>query len=322
MDGSLETRIAAELAAQADALGLDARAIRVRYVLNWGGFVNRSYHVTDGTHHLHLKLADEAGSLDGLRRWRGVHVLLSERYAAPRMAGWLRIPETPLEGPVFEHIDGSTPQVRTAALIESIAPLLAALHADTGLAARVADGGPPRPCRDTFANTYLRRFREDLDLVRADPPPFIPAPLLGWMEREIDALDAESATLPAFGEIAATPIHADLWLNNLLVDGERLWVLDWDDLSIGDPALDWATVLGPTRLDLAPADVAAIPAQARTPGVMARLPLYARASLFDWLLDPLADWIAADEAPEHAATVRAEKERLHHAALALYRRMY
>jgi aminoglycoside phosphotransferase (APT) family kinase protein len=250
-----------------------------------------------------------------------VHTLLSDRYAAPRMAGWLRIPDSPLEGPVFEHIDGATPQGRTAGLIESIAPLLTALHADADLAARIATG-PPRPCRDTFARTCLRRFREDLELVRAGCPPFVSAPLLAGMEREIDALDRASATHPAFAEVAATPAHADLWLNNLLVDGERLWVLDWDDLSIGDPALDWATVLGPTRADLTPADVDAIPADARTDGVAARLPLYARASLFDWLLDPLADWIAADEAPGHAATVRAEKERLHHAALALYRRMY
>jgi Phosphotransferase enzyme family len=324
MDGeSIEKRIKAELTARAGALGLNAASLELRYVLNWGGFVNRSYHVTGGMRHLHLKLAGEPGYIDGLRRWQGVAAVLTERYGAPRMVGWLRVPGTPLEGPLFEHVDGRVPDARTPALLGSVAGLLSRLHGDAELAARLANDGPPQRCRDTFATTFIRRFRADLDQVRNHPLPFAPAATVEWIEREVDALQRDAATRPGFAEPADAPIHADLWLGNLLEGAHgRVWVLDWDDLRLGDPALDWATLLGPTRADVSLSGHAALPAQALAPGVAERLPLYARATLLDWVLDPLADWIEADTAPEHAAEVRAEKERIHHAALAVYRATY
>lgn len=321
--GEIESRIRAELRARAGTLGLDAGALRVTYVLNWGGFVNRSYHVSDKTRRLHLKLASEHDYIDGLRRWRRVDDRLAERYHAPRMVGWLEIPGTPLEGPLFEHIDGATAEARTPALLGAVAPLLARLHGDAELAARLAADPPPRRCRDTFAGTFLRRFREDLRHVRGHPVPFVPAATVEWIEREIDLLEHEAITRPEFAEPADSPIHADLWLGNLLegADG-RVWLLDWDDLMLGDPALDWATLLGPTRGDVSLSGHRALPADAHAPGVAERLPLYARATLLDWLLDPLADWIEADAAPEHAPEVRAEKERIHRTALSEYRAMY
>jgi len=82
-------------------------------------------------------------------------------------------------------------------------------------------------------------------------------------------------------------------------------------------------LFGPTRIDLRTAVERALPPQVTSdPGVRERLPLYARASLLDWVLDPLADWIDAGEAPAHVAEVRAEKERVHRTALDAYRRGY
>jgi hypothetical protein len=101
------------------------------------------------------------------------------------------------------------------------------------------------------------------------------------------------------------------------------YVLDWDDLQLGDPALDWCMLFGP-----APADLRTVMERTLPPsitigaGVHARLRLYARASLLDWIIDPLADWIDAPESPEHLEEVRAEKERIHRAALEAYRARY
>jgi hypothetical protein len=47
--------------------------------------------------------------------------------------------------------------------------------------------------------------------------------------------------------------------------------------------------------------------------------LLGQATQFDWVIDPLSDWIDADTSPAHAAEVRAEKQRVHQAALGLYR---
>ncbi len=322
-DGSLEARIAEEIAARADVLGMDTARLRVTYVLNRGGFTNRSYHVTDGHRRFHLKLADQPETLAALERWRGLHALLAARHHAPPMVDWVRIPGAGLEGPLFDHIDGAVPDVRSPALVAAIGPLLGRLHGDRDLAARLAGREPPAPCRDTLRGTLIARFREELEQVGAHRPGFVSARTLEWVRREVDAIEREAWDLPAFAEMADSPIHGDLWLNNLLrgTDG-RWWVLDWDDLSLGDPALDWATLLGPTVADPAPLDVSALPPDSVTPAVRERLPLYARAVLLDWVLDPIADWIEADAAPEHAAAVRAEKERIHHAALARYRAKY
>lgn len=54
-------------------------------------------------------------------------------------------------------------------------------------------------------------------------------------------------------------------------------------------------------------------------GQRARLPLLGQATLLDWVIDPLYDWIDADASPAHAGEVRAEKQRVHQAALGLYR---
>jgi aminoglycoside phosphotransferase (APT) family kinase protein len=137
-------------------------------------------------------------------------------------------------------------------------------------------------------------------------------------------LDAAVAAAPAFGEAADAPTHGDLWIENLLVTpGGEWFLLDWDGLALGDPALDWGMLFGPTRTDPRTAADRALPSRITSdPAVRERLAIYARASLLDWTLDPLSDWIGAGEAPEHVAEVRAEKERIHRAALEAYRRRY
>jgi hypothetical protein len=70
-------------------------------------------------------------------------------------------------------------------------------------------------------------------------------------------------------------------------------------LELGDPAVDWAMLFGPRRDD--PGRVAEgtlPPGLALDPSVRERLAIYSRASLLDWTIDPLADWINAGEAPE------------------------
>jgi hypothetical protein len=76
-----ETLAAAALAwvrERASDVGLDPEAVALRPLLNWGGFVNTSFHATDGLARRHLKVTTSVDSL-GLVTWAGVHERLSTR---------------------------------------------------------------------------------------------------------------------------------------------------------------------------------------------------------------------------------------------------
>ncbi|HEU4556455.1 MAG TPA: aminoglycoside phosphotransferase family protein [Longimicrobium sp.] len=314
----------AHLAERAAELGLDAARLQVEYVLNWGGFVNRSFRVTDGRTVLHLKLAHEPEIRDALRRYWALRPRLSERYHAPEPVAWVEVPATEYVGVLSRWVDGAVPASLDMRMAEEVVAAMTQLHGDRELAAHLPAPAAPLTCADTYLRTYSERFHADLAFVEEENPPFVPASVREWMRREAEWIDAAVAASPAFREPADTPMHGDLWLNNLLVTpGGEWFVLDWDNLELGDPAIDWAMLFGPSIAELRDAMDRPLPA-AVTVGaaVRERLALYARASLLDWIIDPLADWIDAGEAPEHVAQVRPEKERIHRAALAAYRQRY
>ncbi|HYR12484.1 MAG TPA: phosphotransferase [Longimicrobium sp.] len=312
----------AHLVSRAAELGLDAARLRVEYVLNWGGFVNRSFQVTDGRARLHLKLANEPKIRDALRRFWTIREMMSDRYHAPRALAWVEVPGTDYVGILSPWIDGAAPESLDERLAEVVVRCIDGLHHDRELAAHLSDD--PVTCADVYLRTYHRRAMEDLEFIAPDRPPFVSAALLEWMRGEVAALEAAVRAAPAFAQVADAPTHGDLWLNNLLVTPGGEWsVLDWDDLALGDSALDWCMLFGPSLGDLRPVTERAVPPLVTADAAAReRLAIYARASLLDWIIDPLSDWIGATEAPEHLDEVRAEKERIHRAALAAYRARY
>jgi aminoglycoside phosphotransferase (APT) family kinase protein len=104
-------------------------------------------------------------------------------------------------------------------------------------------------------------------------------------------------------------------------DGE-LFILDWDEMGLGDPMMDWAMLFGPTRERVRPAPVSRLTRLPVTEPERERLRLYARASLLDWIIDPLADWVDAAREPQHGAAVRESNQRVSQKALTLYRELY
>lgn len=303
--------------------GLRRATVDARYILNWGGFVNASFTVTDGEKSYHLKLADDSDVLADLQRWQALRGLLEERYHAPAMIDWIRLRGTGFEGPLFQHIPGRPADLAAnPGLLREVLDLLERLHNDEELAGALAEDGIPT-CADYFLDLYIERFDEDLLIVAPDLPPFVSLPLLDWMmgeTRELEGLVRDGA---AFQLPAGAPIHGDLWSSNILVAEDGKWsVIDWDDLALGDPALEYGILLGslwregtytPEELErLLPTD----------PSLHERFRVCLRAFLLDEVIDPLADWVESDFAPEHQANVRAEKERKHKAALALYRDLF
>ena len=304
--------------------GLNPASIEARYILNWGGYVNASFHITDGSNSYHLKLTDEDWSLALLEKWRDVHAFLSARYHAPRMLDWVEIPSTGFAGPVFEQIQGKPADLPAQPqILQGVMDLVARLHADEELVETLGKGEePPQTYGDYFISVYIERFDEDLQSVAGDLPPFVSLDLLDWMMGETRKLEGMARELPAFHQPALSPTHGDLWASNILVTGDAdFTIIDWDDLSLGDPALEYGILLGPfwrsglrsmSELEqLLPAGEA----------LRERFRVCLRAFLLDQVIDTLADWVESTFAPEHQEQVRAQKETRHRESLALYQEL-
>jgi hypothetical protein len=302
----------------ADALDLDRDALLVEYVLNWGGFVNYSYRIRDGRTAYHLKLSMSVEDRTSLQRWMKVGSLL-EPYHAPPILEWVDLGTA--AGLLFPFIPGNPPALNDDVLAELV-PTLARLNADEAVAAALAPAGRVT-ARDVYLSSFHDRFLEDLRGIREERPPFVSRDLVEWLGREVESLAQAIAATPAFAEPLKSPVHGDLWLNNVLwVSGHAWHLIDWDDLRIGDPAADLAALLGPSPDDVRPLRMldrvnGSLPAPQRQ-----RLPLLGRATLLDWIIDPLSDWMDAGAAAAYEREVKTEKERVHCQALAHYRHLY
>lgn len=288
----------------------------VKYSLNQGGFVNHSFSVDTPDGALWLKVAGHASRDAGLEQWARLSPILAERYRAPAVVERLRIGgRTAL---VFPRLDLplATPDSLKAAMPQLV-DLLARLHSDDELAVAV-HGAPNLTAGDVFRSVWVRRLREDLRLLEGAVP-FVDGELLAWMAREVDKVEA-GTTSPPFESPAMSPIHGDVWCNNVMIGPAEMWLIDWDDLGTGDPVVDAAILL----YNSYGADLAAWTA-AWPPGDQdeaTRFAVALRAQALDAVIDVLADWVEAAKAPDHIDAVRADKEASHRSALAQYRDLY
>jgi hypothetical protein len=272
-----------------------------------------------------LKLADDEDALAGLEQWREIRAILSGRYHAPRMLDWVQIPGTDFEGGVFEYIPGQPAELAAQPdLLDSIVNLLGRLHADRELASILLSiEGIIPTCTDYFLSVYIDRFDEDLAEIAGDMPPFVTLELLDWMMGETRELEGLARDLPAFQQAAGSPTHGDLWPSNILVtENGHFYIIDWDDLALGDPALEYSILLGPLwrHGSLSMAEL-----ERRLPNdpiFKERFQVCLRALVLDEVIDSLADWVESGFVPEHQFTMRSAKERAHREALGLYKQLY
>lgn len=304
--------------AHAADFGLDGTRLDVRYVLNWGGFVNTSFRVSDGRRGLHVKLSTTDEGQKALRRWHALDPLLRP-HRAPPVLDWVDVGAA--GGLVFPLLQGAAP-APSREVVQTVLHQVRNVWADAELAEQLR-GGAAVTAADCYLRTYHHRFCEDLAAVESERPGFLSESDLSSMREEVTRLERRVRESPAFLEEVNSPTHGDLWLNNMLWQTPRSWwLLDWDDLRLSDPAMDLATLAGPASTDLRPLKYLDRTVEVLGHEARERLKLLGRASLLDWVIDPLADWIEARAAPLHEATVRAEKERVHREALALYRELY
>ncbi len=304
----------------AACFSLKSERVRTDYVLNWGGFVNHSFTISDGVTVYHLKLTNDASNLQSFHRWERFHRILESRYHAPELITWVDLREISCAGLLFRHVAGQHADFTASpALLKEVIAMTGRLHADRELAEQLKVLEDERSYLDSFVGTYIERFDADLEIIESDLPPFVSQETFRWMQQETRKLEASAHGSPAFALRAQAPIHGDLYENNILVTSESKWfLLDWDDLALGDPALDYALLLWPLlygqpirswRDFVTPLDSDFSP----------RMELYLRAQLLDQVIDVLADYVESAVAPEQRAFVQAKKREEHLKALACYR---
>jgi Ser/Thr protein kinase RdoA (MazF antagonist) len=240
-------------------------------------------------------------------------------YHAPPILEWIELDS--VAGPLFPCLPGNAPKF-SGQVVAELVPVLRKLNADSELAAALQPSHV-LSAQAAYQASFHERFMEDLRGIRDSRPPFVSEDLLRWLEDEVEILSDLVDSSAAFGKPLTKPIHGDLWLDNILWVSTNDWYLvDWDCMRIGDPAADLATLLGPTAQDPRPLKMLERADGVLTSAERERLSYLGRATLLDWVIDPLSDWIDAGAAPEHEHAVRAEKERIHKRALGCYADLY
>ena len=299
-------------------LDLSPRNLRVTHVLNWGGFVNHSFSIDDGSAQYHLKITSDLRSINGLQRWHTLHNALEKRYRAPRLIQWIDFSEIGFAGLLFEHLNGSTANLTSSpALLEQLIELTDCLHKDGELQSRLRGSGPERRYLEHFVETWIDRFTGDLETVATSQLPFISPALLSWMQSETGRLHKAASRPSSFQNPAIEAVHGDLNEGNILVTAKDWFVVDWDDLAIGDPAVDFAVLLWPIVRE--GGEWRNFFRSGIEHGFVERIEICFRAQLLDEVIDPLADYVEARAVPSRQEDIQIVKRKRHEEALEKYR---
>jgi hypothetical protein len=240
------------------------------------------------------------------------------------MLGWLAVPDTAYQGPIFEFVDGEfLDGCRMPGILTDLLRVVGLLHADRELAQKIASNGLIRTYLDCFRSRYIDMLREDLKMIQVEPPPFISPSRLRWMSEEVDALEKQARESGAFGETLQAVTHWDLWWNNVLVSPSGQWyILDWDDMGFGDPALDYSAIVFPLTCSPINRDWHSFSIPYQGEAFSVRMALYCRAQVLDGVIDVLADWIECRDVPASQAEVQAGKQAEHEHSFRIYQAEY
>jgi len=124
----------------------------------------------------------------------------------------------------------------------------------------------------------------------------------------------------AFHTPAHAPVHSDVNEGNVLVTPASWFVVDWDDIVLGDPAIEFAVLLWPMIYRGGRWRDFPLPDMDESFG--RRIEICLRAQLLDEIIDPLADYVAARAVPSRETSVRLAKKLRHEEALERYTTLY
>jgi phosphotransferase family enzyme len=258
---------------------------------NHTGTGKLSFEVLARGEHLWAKVAADDKEDAGLRTWALVATQLADCHGAPPVLEVLDVAGR--TGLLFPFLDAEVANHVT--LLERYAEVQAVLdglHDDHDLAKLL---GEPTTSAAVFRDVWVSRFEADLRIIAGHVAPDVYEYLTAEVEgltRLVDSLDEE----------VHVAMHGDPWHENVLLEPERVWLLDWETLSVGDPVIDDAILL----MDACGARGTGWPTGARYD--VAR-----RALLLDAAVDGIADWVENSD-----PAIRARKEKAYRDGLDSY----
>jgi fructosamine-3-kinase len=259
---------------------------------NHTGTSKLSFEVRAGGEHLWVKVAANDEEEKRLKVWASVAALLAERHAAPPVLDVLGIAGR--TGLVFPFLDAS---VATQSTLREryldVKSILDGLHRDHELAELL---GAPTTSSASFRDVWVSRFLADLDIIAGHVAPATH----DYLAAEVEAF---ASVVDSLDSHVTSAMHGDPWHENVLMGSERVWLIDWEDISVGDPVIDQAILL----MDTQGPHPAAWPSDERYQ--VAR-----RALMLDAAVDSAADWVENSD-----PGIREVKEKRYLDGLAAYR---
>ena len=304
--------------------GLEGPATSVEHLSHAGSIQRRSLTISDGEIKYHLKLAYSPDHIDKLRKWYGLNQALHERYRAPLIVDWIDIPDTGFSGLLCEHVAGRPADLGASSrLTREIVDLASRLHTDEEMRSTLLPLTPDGTCGDYFNSVWIRRFKEDLAIVEAQPPTFVTGETLHWMREESLSIERMVAGMEAFSPNASSPVHGDLWNDNILVADDGQWrIVDWDDIALGDPALEFAVLLEPILEQNPEASLKDLLPYTPDAGFSQRLEMCLRAQRLYRAIEAPAEYIEAVAVGAGTDGLRDDKRAQHLEAVSAYRNRY
>jgi hypothetical protein len=307
---------------RASDFGLAAAKLQVSLIASSSDFGHGNFKVGDGQAWVFVKLSADEDKQNRMRQWARQNLRLSGHFQAPRLLSWLDLEGC--GGLALEYIEGHRPDLSGESnLFGQAVDLLDKLHADAELAKALTPETCTRKMHDSLLQRFVYPILSDIAETEEAWPAEVDEATRTRFHEEVEVLERLAQDSPAFSPLADSPVHGNYRVENLLVTPKGWYVMDWDDLRLGDPALDFATLFW--SLDeggLGEGTEGLLEVFKGQPDLQERLPLYFRALLFQEAAGSLVDWVRAADYPEQTAAVREAKWKRHQQASVKYKAMY
>lgn len=257
-----------------------------------------------------------SASTESRNIWLASREILESRYRAPVIVANFEFPIENVVGLVLEFVDGSQPIAGSKK--NEMTDLVWDLHHDDELYSILSQDGKGTTHSEYFRSSFGTRWIQAMGLISESDLTPVETPI-EWMRDESRLLIDYVDGLDEFSTTSRSPVHGDFYEGNVLETSNDEWfVIDWDDLAIGDPAADLIKLVGRGNSALK----RSILERYSDRHLSRRIRFYERATLLDKVIDGLADYLVLSREGDDALELRSHKLEAYRDGLDEYRMTY